>query len=69
MTRLACHTSTTKRAIIVTWPIIKYKCKEMWNINVNATYYDYTNIICELVVNDRNNDFVVNMEECNAVIS
>ena len=25
---------------------IKYKCKEMWNINVNATYYDYANMIC-----------------------
>ena len=29
---------------------IKYECKETWNINSNATYYDYANIICELVV-------------------
>ena len=28
---------------------IKHKCKEMWNSNVNATYYDNANIICELV--------------------
>ena len=42
----------------------------MWNINVNATYYDYTNMICELVVmNDCNNDAVLNKEKCNAVIS
>ena len=24
---------------------IKYKCKEMWNISVNATYYDNAKII------------------------
>ena len=28
---------------------IKHKCKEMWNINVNATYCDNTTTICELV--------------------
>ena len=26
--------------------VIKYKCKEMLNINVNATNYDYANMIC-----------------------
>ena len=42
----------------------------MWNINVNATYYDYTNFICEFVVmKDCNNDAVLNKKECNAVIS
>ena len=25
---------------------IKHKCKEMWNSNVNATYYDNANMIC-----------------------
>ena len=25
---------------------IKHKCKEMWNINVNDTYYDNANMIC-----------------------
>ena len=40
----------------------------MWNINVNVTYYDYANIICELVViRDCNNDAVLNKEECNVV--
>ena len=40
----------------------------MWNINVNATYYDYANMICDLVVmKDCNNDTVLNKEECNAV--
>ena len=49
---------------------IKYKCKEMWNINVSATYYDYAKISCKLVVmKDCNNDAVFNKEECNAVIS
>ena len=49
---------------------IKHKCKEMWNINVNATYYDNANMICELVgMKDCNNDDVLNKEECNAVIS
>ena len=49
---------------------IKYKRKKIWNINVNATYYDYTNIICELVImKDCNNDAVLNKEESNAVIS
>ena len=49
---------------------IKHKCKEMWNINVNATYYDNAKIICELVeMKHCNNDNVLNMEECNAVIS
>ena len=28
---------------------IKHKCKEMWNISVNATYYDNANMICEFV--------------------
>ena len=42
----------------------------MWNISVNATYYDYANMICEFVVMiERNNDAVLNKEECNAVIS
>ena len=37
----------------------------MWNININVTYYDYANIICELVViRDCNNDAVLNKEEC-----
>ena len=50
--------------------VIKYKCKEMWNINVNATFYDYTTIICELVVmKDCNNGAVLNKEECNSAIS
>ena len=49
---------------------IKYKCKEMWNISVNATYYDNAKIICKLVeMKDCNNDAVLNKEECNAVIS
>ena len=39
---------------------IKHKCKEMWNININATYYDWANMICELVVmNDCNNDDIL----------
>ena len=47
---------------------IKHKCKEMWNISVNATYYDLTSMICELVLmKDCNNDAVLNKEECNAV--
>ena len=42
----------------------------MGNINVNATYYDNANMICELVeMKDCNNDDVINKEECNAVIS
>ena len=42
----------------------------MWNINVNATCYDYENMICELMVmRDYNNDAVLNNKECNAVIS
>ena len=50
--------------------VIKYRCKEMWNINVNAIYYDYENIIRELVVmKDCNNAAVLNKEGCNAVIS
>ena len=49
---------------------IKHTCKEMWNSNVNATYYDNANMICELVeMKDCNNDTVFNKEECNAVIS
>ena len=49
---------------------IKHKCKEMWNSNVNATYYDNANMICELVeMKDCNNYDVLNKEECNAVIS
>ena len=28
----------------------KYKCKDMWNINLNPMYFDYVNMICELVV-------------------
>ena len=49
---------------------IKYKCKEMWNINVNATYYGNANIICELVERKEcNNDAVLNKEGCNALIS
>ena len=49
---------------------IKYKCKEMWHINVNATYYDYANMICDLVeMKDCNNDAVLNKEECNVAIS
>ena len=43
---------------------IKHTCKEMWN--VNATYYDNANMICELVeMKDCNNDAVLNKEECN----
>ena len=42
----------------------------MWHINVNTTYCDYINMICELVVmKDCNNDAVLSKEECNAVIS
>ena len=49
---------------------IKHKCKEIWNINVNATYYDNATTICELVeMKDCNNDAVLNKEECNAMIS
>ena len=49
---------------------IKHKCKEMWNINVIATYYDNGNIICELMeMKDCNNDAFLNKEECNVVIS
>ena len=49
---------------------IKHKCKEMWNINVNATYCDSANMICELFeMKDCNNDDVLNKEECNAGIS
>ena len=48
----------------------KHKCKEMWNISVNATYYENAKIICELVeMKDCNNDAVLSKEECNAVIS
>ena len=48
----------------------KHKCKEMWDINVNATYYGNAKIICELVgTKDGNNDAVLNKEECNVVIS
>ena len=49
---------------------IKHKCKEMWNSNVNAIYYDNANISFELVeMKECNNDTVFNKEECNAVIS
>ena len=49
---------------------IKHQCKEMWNIIVNATFYDYAKIICELVeMKMLNNAAVLNKEECNAVIS
>ena len=49
---------------------IKCTCREMWTINVNVTYYDYANMICELVeMKDCNNDAVLNKEEYNAVIS
>ena len=45
---------------------IKYKCNKIWNINVNATYYDYAKMICDLVMT---NGAVLNKEECMAVIS
>ena len=49
---------------------IKHTCKEMWNVNVNATYIDNANTICELVeMKDCNNDTVLNKEECNALIT
>ena len=49
---------------------VKHKCKEIWNVNVNATYYDNANMICELVeMKDYNNDAVLNKEECNALIA
>ena len=49
---------------------IKHICKEMWNVNFNATYYDNANMICELVeMKDCNNDAVLNKEEYNALIS
>ena len=49
---------------------IKYACKVIWNINVNVSYYDYANMICELVVmKDCNNNVVLNKEECKVVIS
>ena len=39
---------------------IRYKCKDMWNINVNATYYDSAKMICELVeMKDCCNDAVL----------
>ena len=44
--------------------------KKIWDINVKATYYDYTHMTCEMVVMRYcNNDAVLNKEECNAVIS
>ena len=47
---------------------IKHKRKEKWNVNVNATYYDNANMICELVeMKDCNNDTVLYKEECNAL--
>ena len=50
--------------------VVKHKCREMWNININATYYDNSKMICEVVeMKDCNNDAVLNKEECNAVIS
>ena len=49
---------------------VKHKCKEMWNGNVNATYYYNANMICELVeMKDYNIDTVLNKEECNALIT
>ena len=46
----------------------------MWNINVNAIYFDHdhdcVNMICELVLmKGCDNGPVLNKEECNAVIS
>ena len=42
----------------------------MWNINVNAIYYDNANFICKLVVIMRNfnNDAVLNKEERNEIM-
>ena len=49
---------------------IKYKCKEMWKIYVNAAYYHYANMICESVVMGYcNNGAVLTKENSNAVIS
>ena len=43
---------------------IKHKRKEMWNINVNATYYDNANNICELVkMKNCKNYALLNKEE------
>ena len=42
---------------------IKHICKEIWNINVNASYYELVEM------KDCNNDAVLNKEECNDVIS
>ena len=44
---------------------IKHKCKEVWNIDVNVTYYDNVIMICELMeMKDSNNDAILNKEEC-----
>ena len=50
---------------------IEHKCKEMWNINVNAIYYDTLTMqnYSWIGGNDCNNDAVLNKEECNAMIS
>ena len=64
------YNMTNHELLYMPMSAIKHKCKEMWNINVNATYYDNANMICELVeMKDCNNDDVLNKEECNAVIS
>ena len=64
------YNMTHQELLYIPTSVVKYKCKKMWNINVNAIYYDYTNMIYELVVmRDCNNDALLNMEESNAVIS
>ena len=42
---------------------IKYKCKEMWHISINVTYYNYADMIYELAaLKDCNNDAVLNKD-------
>ena len=36
---------TQHELLLVPMSAFKYKCREMWNINVNATCYDHAKII------------------------
>ena len=64
------YNTTHHELLYMPMSAIKHKCNEMWSINVNATYYDNANIICELVeMKDCNNVAVLNKEESNAVNS
>ena len=44
MTFVYRSTMTNHELLYMPMSAIKYKYKEMWKINVNATYYDYVNI-------------------------